>query len=85
MNSMYGAIDAQTTEDSFTIPAVVHTPNVNNGTVTYLLQIWDNGHRGTTDIYNFYVNRTRNDRSGSRGNDTYFERSLSYITALPVT
>ena len=55
---------ADTTEESFTIPAVVHTPNVNNGTVTYLLQIRNNGHQHATEVREFYVNRTVNDRTG---------------------
>ena len=86
MNALYENHDtSMTTEESFTIPAVVHTPNVNNGTVTYLLQIRNNGAESATTTRYFYINRTGNDRSGNKSAWTIFERSLSYITALPVT
>jgi hypothetical protein len=80
LNGMYENQDAVSTEESFTVPTVVHTPNVNNGTVTYLMQIWNNG--TTTAPRDFYVNRTVNDGANP---GTSWERSISYITALPVT
>ena len=85
MNALYEASDANTTEETFTIPAVVHTPNKDSGTLTYTLQVWNNGAHSMTQGRAFHVNRTVNDRSGNKANETYFERSISYMTVLPAT
>lgn len=74
--------DIASTEDLFLVPTVIHTPNVSSGTVTYLMQIHSNGsHTSANSVRVFHVNRTVTDDSTTGK----FERSLSYITALPVT
>ena len=74
--------DIVSTEDLFVVPTVIHTPNVSNGTVTYVMQIHSNGSGvSANSARSFHVNRTLTDDSTTG----LYERSLSYITALPVT